>query len=275
MMHSLAAYTWNAAGHKLVAQIAYDHLSPAAQQMCLDYLNIKDPKVLESSIIVASTWLDLIRKNKAYHFNQFHYVDLPFSKDKSKLPKIKQRNALWAINKALLVLSSNKESQSSKALNLKILLHLVGDIHQPLHAATKISRRFPRGDLGGNLYLLSKSPFGKNLHQYWDNGAGTLIAKQSKDIQTKAHVLEKKWPCSVANQDKKPEQWLFDAHYIAVHQAYSIKGHRNPSKNYQKRTKEIVEQQISFAGCRLATLLNALGRINYPRFDINHAVSVV
>ena len=257
VIYSITGYAWNAAGHRLTAQIAYDNLSPAAKNMCGHLLDVKE-QALEANFVDSSVWLDAIRKKNIYQFASLHYVDIPFTKDKSKLPKIKPRNAIWAIKQAILVLSSNKTNNAVKVLNLKILIHVVGDIHQPLHATTKVSRRLPKGDLGGNLYLLSRSPYGKNLHQYWDNGAGILNYKNLNEIQAKAHFLEKTRPCYLAPAQKSPEQWATTAHYLAINQAYSIRTHKQPSKNYQLNVRQITEDQIVLAGCRLAQVLNAI-----------------
>lgn len=257
IIYSITGYTWNAAGHKLVAQIAYDNLSPQAKKRCSQIFQIKEQD-LAPYFVTVSTWLDEIRKRNAHQFNSLHYIDIPFTKDKSKLPKVKPRNALWAIKQAVLILSSNKTNNATKALNLKILIHVVGDIHQPLHVSTKVSRRLPKGDLGGNLYLFSSSPYGKNLHQYWDNGAGILNNKTLKETKIKAHLLEKNWPCSSVKQQIKPEQWVESAHFIAVNQVYSIRTHKRPNKDYQYITRQTTEQQIALAGCRLANVLNTI-----------------
>ena len=249
-------YAWNGAGHKLVAQIAYDNLSPHAKSMCGQIFQIRE-RDLEVYFVTASTWLDDIRKRNVYQFAKLHYIDIPFTKDKSKLPKIKPRNALWAIKQAILVLSSNKSDKANKFLYLKILIHVVGDIHQPLHTATKVSRSFPKGDLGGNLYLFSKSPYGKNLHQYWDNGAGFLTNKSLQETKLSARILEKKFPCSQV-KPQKPEAWINASHFIAVNQVYSLRTHKQPNSNYLSNTRLITQQQIALAGCRLASVLNGL-----------------
>ena len=252
----LKVFAWNALGHQLIAQIAYDNLSPKAKYMCAKYLN-SDENHVESEFVAASTWLDSIRKKNIHEFDALHYIDIPFSNDKTHLPALKSRNALSAIKQAVLVLLSNRATSTQKKLNLRILIHVIGDIHQPMHTATKISRRLPSGDKGGGLFLLSKNPISRNLHGYWDNGGGFLNPnKRHYSFANSVYQLEKKWPCSLANQQSKPEQWVLSSHYIALTQAYTLKTHRKPSKKYQQRVKDSSEKQIVFAGCRLAMTLN-------------------
>ena len=262
LTYSLVGYTWNAAGHKLVAQIAYDNLTPVAKKMCGTIFNINDPKALEAYFINVATWLDEIRKKNIHQYDGWHYMNIPFSNDKTKLPELKHKNALWAIQNAIAVLSSNKSGKSAKSFNLKVLIHVVGDMHQPLHTSTKVSRRFPKGDLGGNLYAL-KSPYGANLHQYWDNGAGTLTKGNLAVVKVKAYLLEQSISCLIANQLKTPEEWLQETLNIAKTEAYAIKSHNKPSKKYRYNTIRIVDKQIVLAGCRLAYLLNAISSKTY------------
>lgn len=255
-VYNITGYSWNAAGHKLVAQIAYDNLSPQAKKVCSQIFHVKEQN-LQFYFVTISTWMDDIRRRNVHQFNSWHYVDIPFTKDKTKLPEIKSQNAVWAIHQAVLNLSSSQTKNSVKALNLKILIHVVGDIHQPLHTATKVSRRLPKGDLGGNLYLFSRGSSSKNLHQYWDGGAGALTNKSLLETKIKATILEKFYPCTLASDLKKPEQWAENAHLIAVNQAYALRSHRKPNKFYQYKVRHTVAQQIALAGCRLADLLNS------------------
>ncbi len=254
-------YAWNALGHQLIAQIAYDNLTPKARQMCDEFnrpLNSSSPNL---NFVTAAVWLDQIRGNDVHWFDSLHYIDIPFSKDHTKLPPIQEINALWGIKQAISVLSSQKSSLADKELSLRILTHLLGDIHQPLHTVTKISKRLPKGDLGGNLYQLSKNPIGSNLHQYWDNGAGILIGQSKKfQVRNKASQLEQKWSCRLANMKKKPQQWIKESHQLAITQVYTVRSHQIPDKKYQLNAQNITQKQILFAGCRLASLLNNIAK---------------
>lgn len=260
MCCSFTSYSWNATGHQLVAQIAYNHLTPEGKRLCSTVFDVSEAS-LEPYFVSISTWLDAIRKKNVHQFDAWHYVDIPFTRDKSKLPAVNQRNALWAIKQAQQVLLSNKTNRGKKALYLKILIHVTGDIHQPLHAATKVSKRLPEGDLGGNLYLFSASPVGKNLHQYWDNGAGILHHNSWNELKMQAIQIERKWPCKAETAQSKPEYWLNQSHQLAINQAYSIRTHKQPSIQYQNHAQRLSEQQIAFAGCRLAYTINKIAAL--------------
>lgn len=256
---ALNSYAWNALGHQLVAQIAYDKLTPKAKLLCDQYNDALNSLSPSPDFVSSAAWFDQIRGDDIHWYDTFHYIDIPFSKDKTRLPKVEHVNALWAMKQAISVLSSKKSSLADKGFSLRVLIHVVGDVHQPLHTVTKISRRLPKGDLGGNLFLLSRNPIGRNLHEYWDNGGGILIG-QSKNFQVKnkALQLEKQWSCEVANSKMKPQQWIKDSHELALTQVYALKSHKAPSKRYQLNAQNITQKQILLAGCRLAALLNNL-----------------
>ncbi len=256
---TLGSYAWNAMGHQLVAQIAYDNLTPKAKKMVNQYNRSLNKFSPSSSFVFAATWLDYIRAKDIHWFDALHYIDVPFSKDGTSLPPAQEVNALWGIKQAVSVLSSKNTTNEDKGLSLRILTHVVGDIHQPLHTASQISYKLPKGDLGGNLFRLGSNPIGPNLHKYWDNGAGVLLGQSEKfQVKNKAHQLEKKWSCSVANKLKKPEQWVRESHQIALSQAYILDPGATPTKRYQLNAQNTSQKQILIAGCRLAQLLNSL-----------------
>lgn len=252
-----SANAWNAMGHELVAQIAYDNLTPEAKKLCNQYNNSLNRSYPAGGFVHSAIWLDMLRFKDVHWFDKMHYIDIPYSNDGSLLPTVEPVNALWAISQAVTVLSSNKASKADKGLSLRILIHIIGDIHQPLHTTALTNQQYKTGDLGGNLYPLGPNPIASNLHAYWDNGAGILAGHITRQqLKNKAHQLESKWSCRAANQLKTPKQWVYASHTIAIQQVYSIKAGSVPSKRYQLTAQNITQKQIFFAGCRLAKLLN-------------------
>ena len=262
-LFSSMALAWNGTGHRLIAQIAYDYLNPQAKSMCSDYLRLDSNSSLESKFVATSTWLDSVRKATRYHLDPLHYIDIPFSTDGTELPKIKAMNALTAIQRAVKVLSSTQEvSPFIKDFHLRVLLHVVGDIHQPLHTVTKVSHDLPQGDQGGNLFILAANPVGGNLHQYWDNGGGALLLTKSSGIQAMAKELEAKWPCDINARLGKPKQWIKQSNRIAKRTVYKLHPHTSPNRVYQLKAQKIAKRQIALGGCRLAKMLNQIA-LNY------------
>jgi hypothetical protein len=259
ILGSQLLYGWNATGHKVVAQIAFDNLTPKAKVLCRAYLNASNNNMLEKRFLSASIWLDVLRKRGDKKLESLHYIDIPFSRDGTELIPIETPNASIAILDAIKILKSNTASDDEKKQQLKILIHVVGDIHQPLHTATEVSQKRPKGDLGGNLFKLRAGAIGSNLHQYWDNGAGYLPKHAGKKrIQEIAHSLEKRYSCTLASQLSAPDSWIQESSKLAQSNVYNLSESETPSKNYQKTSKKIVMHQLLFAGCRLAKVINEL-----------------
>lgn len=258
-LDTVSSHAWNSTGHRLVAQIAYDNLKPEVRTLCDQYNKSLNHFSKSANFVSAASWLDTIKNKDVHWYDQLHYIDIPFSKDGTTLPPQRDRNALWAIKKSMAVLSSPKASKPEKGLALRILIHVVGDIHQPLHTITLISEHQPQGDLGGNLFKLGKNSIAGNLHEYWDKGAGVLRgSRQDFQLRNKAQQLENRWSCSIALAQKKPEQWIQSSHHVARTEVYNIYPGTIPSKRYQLNAQNLSQKQILFAGCRLAYLLNTL-----------------
>src|SRR5262249_32517443 len=141
------------------------------------------------------TWADRIKKNSHYHMDgphngdrppddpsadqntgyddfarhkYWHFVDLPFTNDGTTLPIVPTPNAQTRIAKFREVLASTSHDEL-KSYDLSWLLHLVGDVHQPLHCTTRVSATKPEGDDGGNGVKVTPST---KLHFFWDDVLG-------------------------------------------------------------------------------------------------------
>lgn len=258
-----SAFSWNAVGHRIIAQIALDQMTPHAIARFNAWNDVLNTSERRWSLLDASTWLDVCRRSYAGQFDEMHYIDIPYTEDGSSL-RIKQpfMNAVVALEQSKAFLLDETKTPHERAVALRIMLHLVGDIHQPLHAVTRVSRHYKKGDKGGNLVYLRKNKVAKNLHAYWDRGAGSLILKQKKSmgfvIKTKAMALEKKWPCVQVVSEFNPEVWAHESHLMAKTKAYpDLKGHV-VTRAYERMTQEITAQRLAFAGCRLAQVLNKI-----------------
>ncbi|CDZ78267.1 S1/P1 Nuclease [Legionella massiliensis] len=257
---SLKAYSWNYVGHRLIAQIAYDYMTKNSKQLANRYNHALDTVYKPQSLVNAAPWLDSLHGPEYAELKKKHYIDLPFSWDGTKLLPPDKVNAVTAIVAAKDQLQAPQANNFDKGFNLRILLHVIGDIHQPLHAASQYSKAHLRGDKGGNLLFLAKNSIAVNLHSYWDKGGGFLSGKSysNKQIQRKARAIEKRWPCKPEAMTLNPQIWTEESHQLAVEKAYLIKAGQKPDKNYQYMVKRITEKQIALAGCRLAATLNSI-----------------
>ncbi|KTC90223.1 S1/P1 nuclease [Fluoribacter dumoffii] len=258
---TLNSYAWNAAGHKVVAQIAYDNLTPKAREMCYKYLRSRAHPTPNSSFVSASTWMDDIRWREVYWYDVMHYIDIPFSSDGTHIFPVESTNAVNTIKKAAAVLYSKKTTPADKKLALRMLIHITGDIHQPLHAITRVSAQHPKGDLGGNLFYLGPNPVGTNLHQYWDNGAGFFLGHYDEErVKNTARQLEHKLPCSLINKQTRAAKWAKMSYKLAIKNVYQLNPNETPGAKYQENAQLLVQKQVTYAGCRLAALINKIAQ---------------
>ena len=257
-----SAYSWNALGHRLIMQIAYDHMSEKAKNTFTKYNNALDTFYRERTLINSAEWLDNLRYRGQVWLGTLHYIDIPFSVDGIPMPTSSNKeNAVSAIYSAERVLKKNHVKPFDKGFASRILMHVVGDLHQPMHAASQYSARFLEGDHGGNRVHLGANDVAQNLHGYWDEGGGFLkrnTPMPSETLQKIAANIENQYPCHPATMNLNPKRWATESHDIAVKYAYQVSSGQIPTHKYQQMVQEIAQQRIAIAGCRLASLLNKM-----------------
>src|SRR6516164_5375836 len=116
----------------------------------------------------------------------WHFVVKPFTRDGSPLPLIPSPNAQDRIHLFRTVLASTTESDDLKSYDLTWLLHLVGDVHQPMHVATRVSATQPDGDQNGSLVTLCSAPCKDDLRAFWNTilGPETSVASAAALVRT-------------------------------------------------------------------------------------------
>jgi hypothetical protein len=244
---------WGGMGHQIVALIAEDRLSDQAVAGVRDLLG--DDQI--SDAVIAS-WADEIRRERR-DTAPWHYVNIPFEAEQfdQKRDGNDGRNVIDAITGAELSLTDASASRSQKIEALKFIVHLVGDIHQPLHCA---ERNHDRGGNGRLVFFLDRQR-AVNLHSVWD----TLILQQAMGKQRVADYsaeLEKEISSKQASEWEKgtPKDWANESHRVAVESAYAgVPADGSPPKldaTYVEQNKKVVRLQLERAGVRLAMILN-------------------
>jgi S1/P1 Nuclease len=184
----------------------------------------------------------------------FHFVDTPFTTDGSTLPAIPTPNAQDRIALFRGVLASTSPDDL-KSYDLSWLLHLVGDVHQPLHASTRVSSADPGGDAGGNLVKLNCAHC--ELHAFWDGLLGT-----SNNLNTTVKAA-KKLPKADATLAAKADEkdWIAESFQAAQQTVYSAPvaagdGPFTLTPQYKISARALAKKRVALAGARLANLLN-------------------
>ncbi len=138
----------------------------------------------------------------------------------------------------------------------------MGDIHQPLHAINRYSAYHPRGDQGGNSYLI-RSKVADNLHAYWDRGLGKFTPLQRRQVTTGVRIwqyaeeIEERYPVG-QTPDRLPIEWANESRAIAESYVYQIPEGASPTKDYHDKGIIIMEERLALAGYRLAAMLNSI-----------------
>lgn len=242
-------FAWNAQGHILVAELAQQYLSPSARIYVQHIQDTGQMGGKTSSLADTAIWMDKYYSPKYRFLRKCHYIDIPEG-DKRFFPtKNSPYNALFAIDYAKRLLMSPTTTREEKAFAMRVLVHVVADIHQPMHTINWYSSRYPLGDRGGNLVKIKSRKIAKNMHSFWDKGGGWLNGSP-EDIQKKIQTLSYK-SCS-----GMPKDWVATSHEIAKNKAYPF----HHSKTYMLETQDISKHQLQQAACHLALILEDLSR---------------
>ncbi|MEM9556824.1 MAG: S1/P1 nuclease [Acidobacteriota bacterium] len=265
------AHAWRSTGHFIVAQIAYDQLSPEARQE-VDRLSalLVDLEPPARTFVAGSVWLDGVREIGVGSFDRWHYINLPINGDgvEAVVPA-KHDNAVVALSEQLSVLRTPSAGDRWRAFALRVVSHLVGDLHQPLHCVNRYTHELPQGDRGGNDFLVVSQFDADTLHGLWDTALG-LYPAVSLDALESPETLERLavWAAEVAPlapADEaavlEPELWAREGHRLARDVVYvGIEPGTEPSNQYLEAGRAVAARRLALAGHRLGALLEeALG----------------
>ncbi len=296
---TFTVFAWDDTGHKLTAFIAWEQMSPPVREKVIKLL-LSAPEDSDLSVfylqdsrsdeikkrelfMIASTWADIVRDKKfkvryeKYNESNWHYADTFWREVNGKIEILdnkeqsggKALQQLFAFDKLLRDVNS---TNSEKAIAIAWILHLGGDIHQPLHTSARVTDLEPKGDQGGNLFLLSpkdaQSENRLNLHWYWDSIVGRNIPRQndacdSDYLPSIAKKITKKYPFSKMQNRLELGQfdkWQQESFKLASTEVFppTLKRFEVPSDSYKKRAFAISQEQIALAGYRLGQMLNQI-----------------
>ncbi len=295
----IPAMGWDDVGHKITCYIAWQRISPQARENVIKILRAapedsqlgtfymaygpepEDTRKLEYFMFVP-TWADVVRdrafdtRYKKYHKGNWHYSDTFWKQVNGKVELLSGFEegglAVTRLAEFDAVIRNSSASNAEKAIAIAWIMHLGGDIHQPLHTSARVTDTEPKGDQGGNLFLLS--PVGTarenqlNLHWYWDSIVG-------RSIPLKGNMCERDYIEMVAKKMMKKHsfaslsgklnlgkygEWQRDgfAFNNTIVFPTDLKRNEMPSAQYRKNAFKLAEGQLALAGYRLGETLNAV-----------------
>jgi len=283
---ALPAEAWNATGHRVIAAIAYDRLTPGTRARVdelirrhPDYARFTTPAAsgARAAFIAASVWADQIRSDPRFYDESrasatvrpplagypsmarhaaWHYFHLPFTTDGTLLQEQAPPHALSEIQRLLSEIGASADSAQTPSYGLVWILHLIGDIHEPLHCASRFLESQPRGDAGGNLVLVRP---GRTLHSFWDN----LPGSNADDVDLAEEVAAQSNE-SPGDRASWISSWVKESFALAQRNVYQFGNLTGSSefpisfpRGYEQSARRLARLQLAKAGVRLALVLNS------------------
>ena len=245
------ALAWGAQGHRLVARIAEPNLHPATKAE-IDRLLAAEPGASLSSI---APWADQLRGNDpdlGKRSAGWHYVNMAEDDCAFSPPKHCPNGncVVGALQEQSALLANRQLSDVERLQALKFVVHLVGDLHQPLHAGYGHDR-------GGNNYQLQFNGRGTNLHSVWDSGMFYTLQLNDDRFLQRLQALPAPARTRAPDLQRDPALWAEQTCRIATRKGLYPSGHKIDER-YTATWEPVAEAQLRLGGEQLAVLLNQL-----------------
>jgi len=239
---NISAGAWGSTGHRAVAEIAWQHLSKKSKSKISTILG-------DSYLPLYATWADDIRSEKNNPLGKVpHYINMEFTESYETAAKSENGDLITVLTGMIDQFSNPAATHEEKAESLKFIIHLVGDLHQPMHIGLA-------EDLGGNRVHVKWFNEDSNLHKVWDENIVDFSRLSYTELARFAGYPD-------AQDRRKLEEgslvdWSNETHQITK-TIYNHLDNKEFSYQYYYQFYPVVVQQIQKAGYRLAYLLDQL-----------------
>jgi hypothetical protein len=232
---------WGKTGHRVVGEVATENLSGSAKR--------KIRKILKGqSLAFVSTYADEIKSDRRYkEFSPWHYVNFPFGKKYGEEPPSEYGDLVMGIEKCINLLKNDATSDEDRAFYLKLLVHFVGDLHQPLHVGRS-------EDKGGNNIQVQWFGKGSNLHRVWDTNMIEEYGMSYEELTENLPVINRKERRKI--QMGSVIDWVYESQNLAIKVYDSANKGEKLGYRYMYDHFNTVRIQLQKGGLRLAKILN-------------------
>ena len=236
------AFAWGQTGHRVVGLVAEQHLTKKARK--------KVEAVLQhNSLAEVADWMDNIRSDEKYNFTEdWHWVTIPDGMKYAETQKNPNGDLVMKLEEIVAALKTHNLDQNKEEEYLKYLVHLVGDLHQPLHVGGK-------DDQGGNRVRLQWFGQNSNLHRVWDSemieGKDLSFTELADFVGPVTKEQIKEWQANTI------PDWA-QGMMVYRPQVYKLPEDGKLGYVYSYENFGTVQQLLLQAGIRLAGLLNQI-----------------
>lgn len=234
---------WGQTGHRTIGKIAENYLEAKTKR--------EISKILDGqSLALVSTFGDDIKSDKRYKdFYSWHYVNMPFGVKYEDSEKNPNGDLVTGIEKCKSVILDKNASKDDKAFYLKLLVHFIGDLHQPMHVGRA-------EDKGGNTIQVQWFNDGTNLHSVWDSKMIDSFQMTYTEMAANADKISKEQVKYL--QQGTIADWANETQTFAIKAYASTEVGEKLSYNYMYENFGLVRSQLQKGGIRLAKVLNDL-----------------
>lgn len=233
---------WGKTGHRIVGEIATDYLDDTAREAVKRVLG-------DESMAIAGTWMDKIRSDPRYDYtHDWHWVTIPDGMTYEETEKNPNGDLIDTLQSIIEELKGGHLSAEEEAEKLKMLIHLIGDLHQPMHVGTGEDR-------GGNDTRVEWFYEPSNLHRVWDSEmideTKLSYTEFSEAINHPTKEQLSKW------QQGDVLDWAYETMELRE-EVYDLPDDQQLSYHYQYVHRPTIDRQLLKAGVRLAYVLNQI-----------------
>lgn len=242
---TLQSFGWGQKGHDTVTCIAENHMTETTKAAIDSLLDGK-------SIVYYANWLDNASHTSEYAYTKtWHYKNIDADQTFRSAPLLPEGDVVRAIYTQVNTLNNPESTREEKQLALKILIHIVGDLHQPMHMGHA-------SDLGGNRWNVKFFGNNTNLHSAWDsrvleNGHKWSYSEWAEQID-RGNTEKTKQILDNSN----PENWANQSYEIAKRVYAETPINTDIRFDYVAKWTPVIEDQLLSGGIRLADLLNTI-----------------
>ncbi len=240
---AFASEDWGNTGHRTTGEIAEQHLTKKTKR-AID-------KILHGySLAYVSTYADEIKSDNKYDkYYTWHYVNFPFDTSYEAHPKSEKGDLVIGIQKCINVLKDDTVSREDKEFYLKMLVHFVGDLHQPLHVGKAEDR-------GGNDFKVQWFYKDTNLHSVWDSKMIDGYNMSYTELANNSRKLSKEQIKAIQNGTVL--DWVQESRNLCLEIYESAEPEENLRYRYSYNYMDTLRMQLQKGGIRLASILNEI-----------------